>query len=305
MAYSKVPKTQFGGHLVAQPRLLVHTNARNVRAKFKTITETASVVLAPDEQRSLEAVIKAKGLQHLIGANGSSTSSTSANTVPLQLPDGVSKQLLTTIKMGVQKEVEDLQQLEGAMLLAEQLHYAGSSSGAGTQQGSLSPVNNVLVSSVSPQSVDIWQPIFASSGGFPRLLYIPVPEYFDMHRALPDSTPISAGNIDVNNASSTTAVVNQSHTEGAVNIITVLGPFTTHFLGTCQWLTDTDFEYKIKKIRVDFGGRSLTIPIPVKFENVLTFFLVTPELACARSKLGGTMLLEANPSKGKKYFTTW
>eukprot|EP00879_Flechtneria_rotunda_P005998 GHRR01006307.1.p1 GENE.GHRR01006307.1~~GHRR01006307.1.p1 ORF type:complete len:243 (+),score=67.31 GHRR01006307.1:226-954(+) len=173
MAYSKVPKTQFGGHLVAQPRLLVHTNARNVRAKFKTITETASVVLAPDEQRSLEAVIKAKGLQHLIGANGSSTSSTSANTVPLQLPDGVSKQLLTTIKMGVQKEVEDLQQLEGAMLLAEQLHYAGSSSGAGTQQGSLSPVNNVLVSSVSPQSVDIWQPIFASSGGFPRLLYIP------------------------------------------------------------------------------------------------------------------------------------
>lgn len=50
------------------------------------------------------------------------------------------------------------------------------------------------------------QPVFASAGGFPRLLYIPVPEFFDMHKAAPeleDATAVSissAGSIDVSSS---------------------------------------------------------------------------------------------------------
>lgn len=127
-----------------------------------------------------------------------------------------------------------------------------------------------------------------------------VPEYFDMHKAFPDATAISydsAGSIDISSGG--------VYAPGSINIITELGPFTTHFLGSCRWLREGAFAYSINKIRIDFGGRSLTIPMPVKLENELDFFLVTDELACARSKLGGTMLLEANPSRGRKYFDTW
>eukprot|EP00878_Enallax_costatus_P030786 GHUV01033576.1.p1 GENE.GHUV01033576.1~~GHUV01033576.1.p1 ORF type:complete len:122 (+),score=33.36 GHUV01033576.1:294-659(+) len=121
-----------------------------------------------------------------------------------------------------------------------------------------------------------------------------------MHRALPDATAISyssAGSIDVSSAG--------PYTPGSINIITELGPFTTHFLGTCKWLRDDAFSYSINKIRIDFDGRSFTIPMFFKLDNELDLFLVTDDLACARSKLGGTMLLEANPSKGKKHFDTW
>lgn len=129
-----------------------------------------------------------------------------------------------------------------------------------------------------------------------------VPEYFDMHRALPDATAISIDpettSIDVSST--------RPYAEGAINIITELGPFTTHFLGSCRWLTGCDFQYAIDTVRIDFGGRTLKVPLgPFKLQNVLTFFLVTRELAAARSKLGGTMLLQANPAKGQRYFEAW
>jgi hypothetical protein len=78
--------------------------------------------------------------------------------VPQQLPADLKERVLTTIKAGLRKEAQDLQELEGCMLLAEQLHYAGS---------------ELVRNPPMPTGVDMWQPIFASSGGFPRLLYIP------------------------------------------------------------------------------------------------------------------------------------
>eukprot|EP00775_Hariotina_reticulata_P011285 gene11285-11435_t len=219
------------------------------------------------------------------------------------MPDRVSEQLLNTIKQGVNKGVDDLVQLEGAMLLAEQLYHAQSSKQHDASDGS----GAKLLSTSIAQEVDVWQPVFASSGGFPRLLYIPVPEYFDMHRAVPDATVISissSASMDISSSSSRDITLGGQH-PGTINIITELGPFTTHFLGTCSWLSDTEFEYNIDEIRIDFAGKSITFPMPVKLENVLTFFLVTPELACARSKLGGTMLLQANPDQGKRYFSSW
>jgi hypothetical protein len=78
--------------------------------------------------------------------------------VPQQLPADLKERVLTTIKAGMRKEAQDLQELEGCMLLAEQLHYAGS---------------QLVPNAPMPTGVDMWQPIFASSGGFPRLLYIP------------------------------------------------------------------------------------------------------------------------------------
>ena len=150
------------------------------------------------------------------------------------------------------------------------------------------------------------QPIFASAGGFPRLLYIPVPEYFDMHRSLPDATAISSINDSIDASSSPDRSAAAAGPGGHINIITVLGPLTTHFLGSCKWLDSTTFEYSISTLRLDLGGRSVSVGLgPFKLENQLSFFLATPELACARSKLGGTMLLAAEPAQGKAYFNSW
>lgn len=152
------------------------------------------------------------------------------------------------------------------------------------------------------------QPVFASAGGFPRLLYIPVPEYFDMHRALPDATAISVSSVtgSIDASSSADRASAAAGPGGRINIITELGPLTTHFLGTCSWLDDTTFEYSINTLRLDLGGRSISLGLgPFKLENQLAFFMTTPEFACARSKLGGTMLLAAEPSAGKAYADSW
>lgn len=135
-----------------------------------------------------------------------------------------------------------------------------------------------------------------------------VPEYFDMHRALPDATAISLDSVteSIDTTSSPDRAAAAAGPGGKINIITELGPITTHFLGTCGWLNDTTFEYKINTVRLDLGGRSFSFGMgPFKLENELNFFLTTPEVACARSKLGGTMLLAAEPSKGKAYFDSW
>jgi hypothetical protein len=78
--------------------------------------------------------------------------------VPGQLSADLKERVLTTIKAGLRKEAKDLQELEGCMLLAEQMYYAGQ---------------QLVSNAPMPTGVDMWQPIFASSGGFPRLLYIP------------------------------------------------------------------------------------------------------------------------------------
>jgi hypothetical protein len=126
-----------------------------------------------------------------------------------------------------------------------------------------------------------------------------------MHRALPDATAISISDtIDTSDNPARAAAA--AGPSGRINIITELGPLTTHFLGTCGWLDDTTFEYSISTVRLDLGGRSLSFGLgPFKLENQLSFFLATPELACARSKLGGTMLLAAEPAQGKAYFDSW
>ena len=178
-----------------------------------------------------------------------------SGTISLQRLQGI-------LRDGLQKKHADLQELEGAVLATEQISL-----------GALSPLD----SKPRPEparGTGMWQPVFASSGGFPRLLYIPVPEYFDM----------------------TQSDVNQS-----IDIITELGPITTHFLGECSWLSDTEFSYSIKQIKVDVGSWSGTFGMPAKLDNVLSFFYVEGDLACARSKLGGTMLLVADPAGSKKY----
>lgn len=137
-----------------------------------------------------------------------------------------------------------------------------------------------------------------------------VPEFFDMHRALPDATAISIStlseSIDVTSSPERAAAAAGADS-GRINIITELGPLTTHFLGTCSWLDDVTFGYSINTVRLDLGGRSFSFNLggPLKLENELQFFLVTPGVACARSKLGGTMLLAPGPPQGKAYFNSW
>lgn len=91
--------------------------------------------LSKEEQNSLQAVLNATGLAEKASSSG--------RVPPQFVPDAVKQQVLSTIEKGVKKEVQDLQQLEGSMLLAEQLHFAAG----GTQ----------LNLSASPQGVDMWQ----------------------------------------------------------------------------------------------------------------------------------------------------
>lgn len=135
-----------------------------------------------------------------------------------------------------------------------------------------------------------------------------VPEFFDMHRALPDATAISISSVNnsIDASSNLDRAAAAAGPGGQINIITEMGPVVTHFLGSCSWLDTTTFEYKIHTVRLDLAGRSFSFGLgPFKLENELSFFLTTPEVACARSKLGGTMLLAAEPAKGKTYFNAW
>jgi hypothetical protein len=129
-----------------------------------------------------------------------------------------------------------------------------------------------------------------------------------MHKSRPDATAISMSSVtdSIDASSSPDRAAAAAGPGGKINIITEMGPITTHFLGTCEWLDDTTFGYKINMVRLDLGGRSFSFGMgPFKLENELSFFLTMPEVACARSKLGGTMLLAAEPSKGKAYFEAW
>lgn len=78
-------------------------------------------------------------------------------------------------------------------------------------------------------------------------------------------------------------------------------------MGSCAWLDANSFEYAITRLRLDIGGRSLSLPLagPLVLRNRLTFFLTTPAFACARSRLGGTMLLRTNPPGAAAYFDAW
>lgn len=130
-----------------------------------------------------------------------------------------------------------------------------------------------------------------------------------MHKSLPDATAISISSVTESidaTSSPQRAAAAAGPAAGSVNIITELGPLTTHFIGSCAWVDNCTFQYSINSIRLDVGGRSFTFGMgPFKLENELSFFLTTPELACARSKLGGTMLLAAEPAKGKAYSEGW
>lgn len=61
---------------------------------------------------------------------------------------------------------------QGAILALEQAHV-----GALAAEGGLAAASSATQQA---QDVRVWQPVFASAGGFPRLLFIPVFEMFDM-----------------------------------------------------------------------------------------------------------------------------
>ncbi|KAF8067345.1 hypothetical protein HT031_002393 [Scenedesmus sp. PABB004] len=223
--------------------------------------------LTRNEQRSLAAAAEALGLP-----GGGAAAAARA----LAADPAATRALHDLLESGVSREARDLAVLEGAVLLAEALAAAGGA----------------LPGAAAPQDVEVWQPIFASSGGWPRLLYIPVPEYFDLSRALPDATAISVSFDGAELRASRT----RAFPEGDIDVITHLGPLTTHFLGTAEWRSATELRYAVTSLRVDArrSGRAL-VTLPFRLRNSLNFFAATPRLACARSALGGTMLMAPAP----------
>jgi hypothetical protein len=191
----------------------------------------------------------------------------------------------------------DLPLLEGAILAAEQLFLQQQ------QQQPASSSSSPLAAATAPssvataaRSVPLWQPVFASSGGWPRLLFIPVPEYFCGTGAA------------------------ESSDQPAFDVVTELGPLLTHFYGERRWSGGAAadggsvLEYEVRAVRLEWVGSNgssstakppagVTIPLPppLRLKNALSFFAVTPRWACARSRLGGTMLLRADPPAGRKY----
>jgi hypothetical protein len=181
----------------------IPSNSNKQQQQVKVTTRARSSPppeLIKEEQSSLATARKAAGLSD----DASPATDLSAPAV---------RQVLDTIKKGLDKQEEDLPKLEGAMLLAEQLFHASGGSGSRFAAAG--------AAEASPQSVDMWQvrtcsggvapalkldlepdcrvsrntrpalpqqltapavlsapylylqPIFASAGGFPRLLYIP------------------------------------------------------------------------------------------------------------------------------------
>jgi hypothetical protein len=196
------------------------------------------------------------------------------------------------LRDGAAKRAADLVALEGAVLRAEQA-YLNAAAGNGGAEADLAAANIKGVDAVA--AVRQWQPIFASAGGFPRLLYIPVPEYFDVSAAAAAS----------------------SDGKGAIDIVTEMGPVTTHFLGDCEWVaaggsgssggsggSASKLEYAISKcvVRVP-AWRWFKLEFPFPLRNALAFFYydAAAGVAAARSRLGGTMLMVAEPAGGAKY----
>jgi len=68
------------------------------------------------------------------------------------------------------------------------------------------------------------------------LLYIPVPEYFDLSHSGAARPPRTNGRLSVT---------------GTVDVVTELGPVTTHFLGAACWVSDQTFEYIVERCRVE------------------------------------------------------
>lgn len=98
--------------------------------------------LIKEEQQSLQAARKSAGL------------SDAANVADIS-PSGLAA-VLAIIKAGVNKKEQDLQKLEGAMLLAEQLFHAKVNAAGGRSQ---------------PQAVDVWQVrLQGLAGGVVRVL---------------------------------------------------------------------------------------------------------------------------------------
>lgn len=87
-----------------------------------------------------------------------------------------------------------------------------------------------------------------------RLLYIPVPEYFDLSAAEGASNS-QQGRISRLNAGPPgprgKPPGNYASALGLVDVLTELGPVTTHFLGPCLWADDQTFEYWVESCRVE------------------------------------------------------
>lgn len=202
------------------------------------------------------------------------------------------------LRGGLRKQVKDLSLLEGAMLAEEQASLdAADLEGAGDGGATARQPR-----AQSARDVAFWQPIFASAGGFPRLLYIPVPEFFDMRNS-GAAGPREAVQRLSPQPSHRGKPSNYTDAIGSVDVVTELGPVTTHFVGPCVWADDETVEYWVESCRVEVPSWGWKFTVPFRLHNALTFFYLDAEggLACARSRLGGTMLLAADPAGTDKY----
>lgn len=162
----------------------------------------------------------------------------SARKVTDYSPD-VSREALGFLSGLIKEREKDLELVEGAVLLVEQANIRDAS----PRDLSLSGV---------------WQLIFTSAGGFIRLQYTPVNEYFYIYPK-----------------------------EKTVEIITELGPITTAFKGSSEWDGATNtLCYSVRQVDIKLGAACWTWPF--KLDNQLAMFHRDATLACGRSAISET-----------------
>jgi hypothetical protein len=286
---------------------------------------TSGAALTAEESASLARVLQlAPAATAAAAAAAASAPSPNPRAAPSFPPAPLQRHLLQTLESAAQHGASpDLPLLEGAILAAEQLFLQQQQQQQQQAQAqaqeevvdedapaTAATANDPLAAATRPRAVAAsaraaprWQPVFASSGGWPRLLFIPVPEFFVGTSADPAA-------------------------DGAFDVVTELpGNITTHFYGERRWGQQGGagegggggggahvLEYEVQKVRVEWtggggGGASsalppgVTIPLPgpLRLRNALAFFAATPKWALARSRLGGTMLLRADPPAARKY----
>jgi hypothetical protein len=293
---------------------------------------TAGATLTPEESASLARVLELSppGGSSSGSSSGSSTGTASA-TAPPKPPtaaaalasDPMAEHLMHTIASAAEHaSAPDLALLEGAVLAAEQLFMAQQQQqqqqGVGGTTTTTTSTVSALEAATRPQAVAAfaqaatsWQPVFASSGGWPRLLFIPVPEFFLGTAASSSSSTSGSG-------------ASGSGAQQPFDVLTELGPLTTHFYGERRWNGSTVLEYEVSSVRIEWvgGGQrggdnnasssssssspplgfTIKLPPPLRLKNALFFFAAAPgRWACARSRLGGTMLLRADPPAARRY----
>lgn len=204
--------------------------------------------LTQEEQHSLLMCLKSANL--------------SVDTCLVEGSEALFKYVMGFLEHSAATQEEDLMEVEGAMLLIEQLCL---------YLGKVAPEGPVNVSAGSPPDPAAapgprlqgrWQMVVTTAGAWgPRLQYTPALEYFEV---LPDLQHF--------------------------RLDTKMGPMFMCFMGDLEWKAADYLHYRVTDVKVEAFGGSVHLPAPLS-DNRLRAFALGNDTALVRSSSGGLLLM--------------